>query len=590
MEEILINVDSRYRDIIQYPNECKFRYNLEKCYKNIISVRMVSLELNNSINYVDSQKKNNFLKLHLPNKLNDPEGIIIQLEDGLLQLVGSIQNLVNSIFNSFVNTNGALQINSLDGKPYAEKFFYVFYLNEDLIIDFDFNSIPDIQPSTLKEKLVINMGWYSLYGLVNIIKNYINNKYKERKDFISNNIDQVTPIQLDNGNFSLGETIIKVYDRRFRNLSDNKEPTEKDCVREDQITTKSFTSSNLSTNLSELKKYIYSKYVSDLNDFIPKISGIGILDKLFANKYIIPPTYIGANGTNTYNSSSIYYINNKPQEPTNDSSQIYNMLMQVDLTSLRVSFTNSFMINSSSPNTINYYYYNTNKDGTYNSNSWDIQNPLNLVQTNTILNLTSKSYLRNERFITINQFFNQNFQPSLVKDIPEFQIDFNTYDELLNPIINGIIDIKRLQYPPLGYYLGFRPNISKPTDKFLLKPSINGMQVKMTATKSFDTIGDNYLFLKVNDWGYFDFFNQKVFAKVLLTSGLGNPRLDDYINKEYKFRQPINIQKFDIELIDYLGNTVDLNGFNFSFTLELRQLVNSDQKALIERQNLVFVK
>lgn len=33
MEEILINIDSRYRDIIQYPNEAKFRIYLRKCIK-----------------------------------------------------------------------------------------------------------------------------------------------------------------------------------------------------------------------------------------------------------------------------------------------------------------------------------------------------------------------------------------------------------------------------------------------------------------------------------------------------------------------------------------------------------------------------
>jgi len=69
---------------------------------------------------------------------------------------------------------------------------------------------------------------------------------------------------------------------------------------------------------------------------------------------------------------------------------------------------------------------------------------------------------------------------------------------------------------------------------------------------------------------------------------LGNSRVDDYINKEYRFRQPTNIQKLSIELVDYLGNSIDLNGFDWSFTLELKELFNSDQKEAVERQNLVF--
>ena len=40
--------------------------------------------------------------------------------------------------------------------------------------------------------------------------------------------------------------------------------------------------------------------------------------------------------------------------------------------------------------------------------------------------------------------------------------------------------------------------------------------------------------------------------------------------------------------VDYLGNSIDLNGFDWSFTLEFKQLLNSDQKEAVERQNLVF--
>jgi hypothetical protein len=76
MEEILINIDSKYRDVVKYPNECKFRINFEKTYKNIVSLRMTSLEVNNSINYISTQKNNNYIKIHLPNKRNDPHGTI----------------------------------------------------------------------------------------------------------------------------------------------------------------------------------------------------------------------------------------------------------------------------------------------------------------------------------------------------------------------------------------------------------------------------------------------------------------------------------------------------------------------------------
>ena len=71
MEEIFINIDSKYRDRIAYPKETKFRINLEKTYKNIVSVTINSLEINNSINYISSKKDNNYITIHLPNKLNE---------------------------------------------------------------------------------------------------------------------------------------------------------------------------------------------------------------------------------------------------------------------------------------------------------------------------------------------------------------------------------------------------------------------------------------------------------------------------------------------------------------------------------------
>ena len=57
------------------------------------------------------------------------------------------------------------------------------------------------------------------------------------------------------------------------------------------------------------------------------------------------------------------------------------------------------------------------------------------------------------------------------------------------------------------------------------------------------------------------------------------------IDREYIFRQLTNISKLDIELIDYLGNIVDLNGVDFSFTLSLRTQVNVGQKQLFDLQN-----
>jgi len=551
-EEKIINIDSKYRDYSVYPDESKYTINLNNKYKNIISIRIVSLEITNTINYISSQKNNNWFLIHLPNKLNDPDGIKLQLEDGLLQIIGSIKNIVNSLFNILTNTTGALQQISIDNKPFAEKYFYIFYLNNDVEFTFDFNS--KNFPNILSEKLKINYGWHSIYGLCDQLKKYITSRFDARKKYKTDNTE-TEKIDLDDGKFTINNFILRIWDRRFRNL----EVPSNDCIRIDNIDV-SNTIYNYN-NIVELKNKIYLHYLTDTNTYIPSTTGTKILDKLIGNNYIIPETYFGANGNKKYESGSIYYINNNSSQPLSDSTQIYNLMMQIDNISYTVSFENNFT--PSIIDEIDFFYYFV--DPINNQNSWKNIDQSSQKINNRLINLISKEHLIKYKFLP-----NPNYTISLIKDIPSFEIDFSTYN-LVNPIDNSIIDISKMKYPTLGFYLGFRQDVKKTKDHFLLKSVLDKTKVIIKGLKIYDTTGYDYIFLKINDWGYVDYFGQNLFAKIILTSGLGNSRLDDSVYKEYKFHQPINIQKLNIELVDYLGKTVDLNGFDWSFTLELKE-------------------
>jgi hypothetical protein len=600
MEEILINIDSRFRDINVYPSESKFKINLEKAYKNIISARLISLEINNSMSYIDSTKNNNWIKVHLPNKTNDPEGVKLQLEDGLLQVVSAIQNIFNELFQNTFNTNSALSTTEIDGKPFAEKYFYIFYLNEKIDINFNFNT-PTILPSSIREPLSITAGWHSVYGIIKQIESYLETKFSERETYKKKN--PLTPsIDLDNGNFSLNSFTLKIFDRRFRSVditSSPINPTIHDCIRYDNfVPDNNYTTNNLKTNIGLLKEEFYKFYIYDTTYFItltnpttvPEAS-MGILDLLTTNNYIIPLGYNYTDEGQNLESSSKYYFNSIAEPPSDASSQIYNLNMIVNLTLLKVYFVNSYT-ESTCGYYIDLFYYWVDplKSIPPKPGSW-IQEVIleedNTEITNKLAKLLDKTYLREQYFITQSQYEDPKYIASVSKDVAPFDIDFSTYP-YKNPISNGILDIKSVNYPSLGFYLGYREDYSKATDKFLYSSSYDDADAVLYAQKIFNTAGENYIFFKVNDWGYIDFFNQKIFAKILLTTGLGNPKLDDYVNKEYRFRQPQNIQKLDIELIDFLGNPVDLNGFNFSFTIELKQLLNSDQKNIFERQNMIF--
>jgi hypothetical protein len=637
MEDILLNIDSKYRNTLINPSESKFKIILDKTYKNIASVKIASIELNNCISYLDSDKKNNFFILHFPNKLNDPEGIIFELPKSLYQIVTPIQTIFNNIMTSKVNGNQKLE------NLAPERYFYIFYLNDNVTIDIrtlPLNTPPTLDASgnytgnnfTVSNNLTIKTGWYSLYGLTNIINNFV--------------LSLKSPYNI----FNIQEFTLRVFDRRLRNTIT---PAD-DNIRKDRIFFQEFLDTNLSINLQALKTHIYKHYIKDTIKFmvqkipVPNLVGFGILDKLVTSTYVIDPGYIAEN--QILKSGSKYHISsNKVGAPTDDDIQLYNLYMDVDLTKLQVSIKNTFTDNAEIACSTQFYYYYIDSL----IQTWDKIGETGL-QDNTFESLLGKSQLelddikQNEEAklyythmynipgphcgctsvrscthycshtcipgvcifpcthpcttpcwhishtcthtCTIScsnpctnvcnhpkpDNINKNIiytSTNLFKDIPDFEINFNTFDS--EPTYNGqIFDIKKLRYPNLGFYLGYR--------KPFYTSTIEDTDKVIRPEKVFNTIGDNYLFIKINDWGHLDFYSQKVFGKILLTSGMGNPKLDEYVSKEYKFNQPINFQTLNIELIDYLGNTVDMNGFDFSFTLEMKQILDSGLKNNME--------
>ena len=126
-------------------------------------------------------------------------------------------------------------------------------------------------------------------------------------------------------------------------------------------------------------------------------------------------------------------------------------------------------------------------------------------------------------------------------------------------------------YPSLGYYLGFINN------SYLNKLSI-------TCESILNLSIDNYLFLKVNNYGsmYANLSNNEknilypynILGKIILDLNKTTGSFDNnnLITKEYIFRKPVNISKFDIELLDPYGTPIDMLFSDFSFTLELNYI------------------
>jgi hypothetical protein len=141
-------------------------------------------------------------------------------------------------------------------------------------------------------------------------------------------------------------------------------------------------------------------------------------------------------------------------------------------------------------------------------------------------------------------------------------------------LLNLLQDVETC-YPSLGYYLGIRvPQVSNMT--------------KYTGDSIIRTIGDNYFFLKVNDYGKIgtELNDNYVMAKIIINKNKNCMVFDDsanFITKTHVFYQPVNINKLCIELIDAYGNTIDMNYVDYSLTLEVDHIYNSYTKVQSER-------
>lgn len=129
----------------------------------------------------------------------------------------------------------------------------------------------------------------------------------------------------------------------------------------------------------------------------------------------------------------------------------------------------------------------------------------------------------------------------------------------------------------MGYNLGFREIIVN----FTPIP-LSGTMLGTTAVAVVDVVMDTYLLLGVNDLhtvehktdsNYF-----QVLAKIIIREDKNAVIYDDgssFVSNEIIFQQPLNISVLNISLKDTFGDLIDLNGLNYSFTIEITEVLNT---------------
>jgi|SaaInlStandDraft_4_1057021.scaffolds.fasta_scaffold05478_6 hypothetical protein len=107
-------------------------------------------------------------------------------------------------------------------------------------------------------------------------------------------------------------------------------------------------------------------------------------------------------------------------------------------------------------------------------------------------------------------------------------------------------------------------------------------KLKYESENIVDLCGEKYLFLSIGDFqsNYKTFRGdyeicKNIFSKLLLNGDIYSVIYETNDNKLVHMKKSIDVNKLQIQLFDCFGDIVDLNGHDFSFTVELEQITNS---------------
>lgn len=223
-------------------------------------------------------------------------------------------------------------------------------------------------------------------------------------------------------------------------------------------------------------------------------------------------------------------------------------------TELDINFKNIDFIKISSSEIPNHFFvFSSNRK----NNFFRINDILITIPDNnyTIIQLINE--LNNQINLTIGpNTFSFNLENN--------KVNFNS----INPGLFVItFDNQNYIYPSLGNYLGFNKKTYS---------AINFIK----ATSFYDVDGEQYLFLRINNFGNLNIQPQipkKALTKIILKSKKNeiNYDYDNDTTKTFIFKQPQNISNLEIELLDAYGNRLE-NNIDYSFTIEVGQIYKYD--------------
>jgi hypothetical protein len=132
----------------------------------------------------------------------------------------------------------------------------------------------------------------------------------------------------------------------------------------------------------------------------------------------------------------------------------------------------------------------------------------------------------------------------------------------------------------LGYNLGFRKPVYKVATEVCTCFPFPGFAV--ISEGCLDVVGDNYMFLSINDLHTVEQTTYGTYlqclAKIIIREEKFSIIYDDgstMMANEIIFPSPTDLKFLQVQLLDPYGDVVDLNGMNFSFSIEITEVLNT---------------
>jgi hypothetical protein len=133
----------------------------------------------------------------------------------------------------------------------------------------------------------------------------------------------------------------------------------------------------------------------------------------------------------------------------------------------------------------------------------------------------------------------------------------------------------------LGYNLGFRCPIYRVTNEKQVVGPPTLTTYTLTSEGCLDVVGNNYMFLCINELHTVE---QKTYgtylqclAKIIIREDRYAVIYDDgssFLSNEIIFPSPVDLKYLEVKLVDPYGDVIDLNCMDFSFSIEITEVLN----------------